>query len=341
VLETLLALRCRRHLSRLDQSHAARSQLRALLSLVHRARGTRFGRDHDFERVRTAADFRRLVPLRGPDELARDYGRRDAAWPAARRGDLQSVQRQAVGTALALALRERLGMRLLDGTALWLGDEPVALEVARARFPTELRYAVRTSAADEPASLLVGPPEAVEACLRRSNIRSTLELAITLRSGPESSRQVPERVGDRGMVIEMLCRPEAPLAVADPRRGGMRLLVDHGVYFEFVPADRSGQPHPPRLGLDEVRPGAAYELALTAPGGVWAQRTGLVVAFERLEPPAVRLLASGPAGERLPILRSDGPAPPPPAPHRRSAGSPAAPPETFFHSLLSARADRG
>jgi hypothetical protein len=338
VLEALLADRCRRHLTRLDQTPAARLQLRALLSLVHRARATPFGLAHDFGRIRTVGDFRRLVPLRSPAEMSREYGRPGAAWPVARAGDFVRAQRRAIRTALALALRERPRMRLLDGKLFWLGDDAPGPGLAPARFPMPLRSAVRTGPTGELPSCVVGTAEQIAAFLQRSSAWSAPELAILLRTRPDLVP--PNVVGHRALVVEMLFRPEAPVAVADPGLGGLRLLVDHGVYFEFVPAERADDLHPPRLGLDEVRPGVAYEVALSSPAGVWAQKSGLVVCFERLAPPVVRLLPV-PCGQPRPPVRSDAPAAAPQAPHRRGAGSPAAPPGMPFHSLWSARADRG
>ena len=52
----------RRHLAQFDRLAPARCQARILLGLLHQAQTTRFGRDHDFRRIRTLDDFRR-VPL--------------------------------------------------------------------------------------------------------------------------------------------------------------------------------------------------------------------------------------------------------------------------------------
>ncbi len=57
----------------LDRLDVAGCQKRTLIGLVHQAAGTRFGRDHDFRRIRTLADYRRLVPLRTPSAFWKDY----------------------------------------------------------------------------------------------------------------------------------------------------------------------------------------------------------------------------------------------------------------------------
>jgi hypothetical protein len=62
-------------------------QSQSLLSLVRRAESTRFGRDHDFARIRSVADFQARVPLRDYDAFWKDYwqpafpGLTDVTWP--------------------------------------------------------------------------------------------------------------------------------------------------------------------------------------------------------------------------------------------------------------------
>src|SRR5689334_15896775 len=48
----------------LDHLDAARAQANTLLRLVRTARDTRFGRDHDFARIASVADYQAAVPVR-------------------------------------------------------------------------------------------------------------------------------------------------------------------------------------------------------------------------------------------------------------------------------------
>src|SRR5262245_44945919 len=54
----------RRRARQLNRNRAGAVQERTLLRLVEHARHTRFGRDHDFGRIRSVADFQERVPLR-------------------------------------------------------------------------------------------------------------------------------------------------------------------------------------------------------------------------------------------------------------------------------------
>lgn len=62
-----------RRLAELDTTNTAQAQEQTLLRLVRKAQGTRFGREHDFQRIRCLADYRRLVPLRNYEAFWKDY----------------------------------------------------------------------------------------------------------------------------------------------------------------------------------------------------------------------------------------------------------------------------
>src|SRR5262245_16381019 len=77
----------RRRARALDRLDAADEQRRTLLRLVRQARHTRFGRVHDFPRIRTVADYQRCVPLRDYDAFWQTYWQpafprlTDVTWP--------------------------------------------------------------------------------------------------------------------------------------------------------------------------------------------------------------------------------------------------------------------
>src|SRR5262249_40428704 len=130
------------------------------------------------------------------------------------------------------------------------------------------------------------------------------------------------------------------VAVEDPRRGQLRLLHDHGVFFEFVPLDDLGRSQPRRLGLPEITTGVPHALAVTSAAGLWACLTGLTVTFSNRQPPPLHALHPPPSavGQALPP-RMDLPALAPPL-HPQSGGTPAAPARKLARSPWSGRADR-
>ena len=101
-------------------------------------------------------------------------------------------------------------------------------------------------------------------------------------------------LGPKVSLVETHFRPEGPVAVHDPRAGGLRLLTNHGSFFEFIPTDEANRPCPRRLGLGEVAPGVPHEVVMTSPAGLWACRIGLTVCFEQHDPPLLRLVETIP-----------------------------------------------
>ena len=71
----LLRAWARRRLRRLARMDARETQRAVLRALVRRARRTRFGRDHDFARVRGLDDYRARVPMRDWEAFWDSYWR--------------------------------------------------------------------------------------------------------------------------------------------------------------------------------------------------------------------------------------------------------------------------
>jgi len=382
----------RRHLARLDWLAPARCQQRILLGLLHQARSTRFGSDHDFRRIRSTADYRRLVPLSTRAELWREYWQpvyphlAGATWPGqladgqAANGNglplthppaaLQAAHRCALRTALALTVHARPRARLLSGALLFLTDEGPSSRTERAvlaeRIPTLLRPYTISSAKIEPERIahlpitcLIGPAERMLLLLAEiKEVRGKRcvhdiwprlsAILYTRRPTACPASQLRAEAGEDVLLLEMVGRAEGPIAVEDPHEGLLRLLYDHGVYFEFVPLNHGGEPRCPRYGIEEIDLGVPYELALTSPAGLWACRLGRTFCLERRDPPLLRFLetaipeadtsSKGRPARRTDLVLST---PLPPAPHPQNDGTPAGPPESSSHIPWSTLADRG
>ena len=88
--------------------------------------------------------------------------------------------------------------------------------------------------------------------------------------------------------VDTYSSSEAGLTAIQEEPGGpLRMIVDNGVYFEFVPAARAGDPSPPRLGFGEVEEGRDYALVLSTCGGIWAYPLGDLVRFVSVRPPRI------------------------------------------------------
>jgi hypothetical protein len=135
--------------------------------------------------------------------------------------------------------------------------------------------------------------------------------------------------------VRAIWESEAPIALEDPRFGQFRLLADHGVFFEFVPAEELGRPHPIRLTVGEIEAGAIYRIAVTSAAGAWACLTDVTVGIERCDPPLMIPFSS------LRVSPFPGRPVPTRPPHRQIAGTRAVRPETLVHSPWSTPVDQG
>lgn len=70
---------------------------------------------------------------------------------------------------------------------------------------------------------------------------------------------------------------------------GMLLLIDNGIFYEFLPIDAPADSHP--LGVDEVECGKIYEMIITSCNGLWRYRIGDTVEITGTDP--VRLRVAG------------------------------------------------
>ncbi|UOG73916.1 GH3 auxin-responsive promoter family protein [Hymenobacter tibetensis] len=92
--------------------------------------------------------------------------------------------------------------------------------------------------------------------------------------------------------IELFPASEGFLAFQDePGNPGLLLLLDAGIYYEFIPAERFFEPNPPRLSLAEVELDQQYALVLNSNAGLWGYSLGDTVRFTEKYP--FRVVVSG------------------------------------------------
>jgi hypothetical protein len=65
---------------------------------------------------------------------------------------------------------------------------------------------------------------------------------------------------------------------------GMLLFVDHGIFYEFMPAEEYGKPNPVTIGLNKVELGKNYAMVITTNGGLWRYLLGDTIEFSSLHP---------------------------------------------------------
>lgn len=77
----------------------------------------------------------------------------------------------------------------------------------------------------------------------------------------------------------------------DLSRDDMALLMDHGIYYEFVPLEELGKSHPDALEFREVEVGQTYALVISTNAGLWRYLVGDLVTVTSKIP--LRIQVSG------------------------------------------------
>jgi hypothetical protein len=98
--------------------------------------------------------------------------------------------------------------------------------------------------------------------------------------------------GSHAETREVYPASEGFIALADCGPGkGLRLLVDNGLFFEFVPLEELDASSPTRHWLKTAETGVNYALVLTTCAGLWSYVIGDTVRFIEKNPP--RILVTG------------------------------------------------
>lgn len=70
----------------------------------------------------------------------------------------------------------------------------------------------------------------------------------------------------------------------DPSTSSMTLMVDYGIFYEFMPMEELGRPNPHVVPLEGVETGKNYAMIISTSGGLWRYMLGDTVRFTRKDP---------------------------------------------------------
>ena len=340
----------------LDRMDAGTVQHTSLMHLVRKARNTRFGRDHDFARITSVADYQARVGIHDYEWFWNNYWKDvyprldDVTWPgkvpyyALSSGttsgatkyipvtrEMVASNRKAAFTTLALFRHAHPAAKLFNGKFFFLGGSTdlrkqddgsfagdlsgiAAKEIAGYMRPysfpplelsllTEWEQKVARFtelSATEPITAFSGVPAWMLVLfdrLKQLTGKKTVaeiwpQLRMIVHGGtkfdPYRDLFVKEIGSDLVKFCEVYPCSEGFIATEDPRYKLLRIVPDHGVFFEFVPMDELGKERPPRHTLADVEIGVQYAVVLSSCAGVWSYLVGDTVCFERREPPLIR-----------------------------------------------------
>ena len=75
----------------------------------------------------------------------------------------------------------------------------------------------------------------------------------------------------------------------DPSRSDMLLMLDYGIFYEFIPSDKVKSSSPPIITIGEVETGINYAIVISTNGGLWRYMIGDTLIFTSVKPYRFRI----------------------------------------------------
>ncbi len=155
---------------------------------------------------------------------------------------------------------------------------------------------------DQDMTVIAGIPSWVQMYFERliqvtgkkvGNLFKNLQLFIYGGVNYEPYRKkMEELIGRKIDSIELFPASEGFFAYQNVQKdNSLLLLVDAGIYYEFVPADAFFEEDPPRLTLQDVELGINYVMVISTNAGLWAYNLGDTIQFVSLKP--YKIVVSG------------------------------------------------
>jgi hypothetical protein len=82
---------------------------------------------------------------------------------------------------------------------------------------------------------------------------------------------------------------EGFFGIQDTQEDEMLLMLDYGIFYEFIPMDKFHQENPPAITLDEVEPGVNYAIVISTNSGLWRYVIGDTVKFTSTNPYRIKV----------------------------------------------------
>ena len=90
--------------------------------------------------------------------------------------------------------------------------------------------------------------------------------------------------------LEIYNASEGFFGIQDQRNSEeMLLMLDYGIFYEFIPADEADEENPSVIWLDQVQMGVNYAMVITTNGGLWRYKIGDVITFTSISPYRIKI----------------------------------------------------
>ncbi len=336
------------------------SQDKVFKDLIEQAKNTKFGKDHNFEGIKSYLDFKKHVPVRDYEGL-KDYvqlirkGDEDVLWKgtplyfAKTSGTTSGAkyipitkesmpyQISAAKEALLLYIAETGKADFVDGKMIFLQGSPeidgsekvktgrlsgivahfVPKYLQKNRLPswktnciddweTKVDEIVKETVVED-MTLISGIPSWVQMYFEKliedqgkkvGEIFPNFNLFVYGGVNYEPYRQNMENlIGRKVDSIELFPASEGFFAYQDkqqkenPSDRGMLLLLNSGIFYEFIVAEDFYKASAERITIRDVKLGVNYVLIISTNAGLWSYNIGDTIAFTSLSP--FRVIVTG------------------------------------------------
>ena len=334
-----------------ESNNAVKVQQKVFNTLIAQAKHTAFGKDHNFENIKTYQDFKNQVPIRDYEAL-KPYvdrvvaGESDVLWKgkplyfAKTSGTTSGTKYipltkesmpmhiNAAKNSLLLYINETKNTDFLNGKMIFLQGSPELKEknginigrlsgitahyipqyLTKNRLPSwetnciedweKKVEAIIDETINEDMTLIGGIPPWVQMYFER----------IVARTGKKVGEVFPnfnlfayggvnfepyrnkfeELIGRKVDAIEMYPASEGFIAYQDlQNEKAMMLLVNNGIFYEFIPSEEFFNENPTRISLADVKVGVNYVIILNTNAGLWGYNIGDTIEFKSINPPRI------------------------------------------------------
>lgn len=331
------------------------TQQKVFTDLIRQAKNTQFGKDHDFENIKSHADFAAKVPLRDYEEL-KPYvdqmvaGKENILWPgkplyfAKTSGTTSGAKYipltkesmpfhiEAARNAILSYIHESGKTDFVNGKMIFLQGSPELEEkngvklgrlsgivahfvpkyLQKNRMPSwetnciddwETKVdAIVEETFNENMSVISGIPSWVQMYFEKlkskgrkpvGDIFKNFNLFIYGGVNYEPYRAKFENlIGRKVASIELFPASEGFFAYQDSQNEkGMLLLLNSGIFYEFIKSEEFFTENPKRYTIGEVETGINYVLIISTNAGLWAYNIGDTIQFTTTKP--YRVIVSG------------------------------------------------
>lgn len=98
-------------------------------------------------------------------------------------------------------------------------------------------------------------------------------------------KEIFQRLCPDILYLELYNASEGFFGVQDRKNADdMLLMLDHGVFYEFIPMEEFGKEYPTALTLDKVEEGKNYALVISTNAGLWRYLIGDTIRFTSVKP---------------------------------------------------------